>query len=202
MAGRNTDRRSFLKFGAYGAAGVAGASWLASCTPGTPGMPTTTLPAPGTPVDPVFDCGVASGLHTPTAQVLWTRVAPGATSSVPTAWEVATDPGFRLVPVPQAAVSQMRAQYPFLEPQVIAARTYDGLDLPTETLGIPILLTCRADLDEELVRALTVVLFRELPALQQRVTAAAAIDVDLAPTAPLPLHPGAARFYREREIEQ
>jgi len=115
---------------------------------------------------------------------------------------VATDPGFRLVPVPQAAVSQMRAQYPFLEPQVIAARTYDGLDLPTETLGIPILLTCRADLDEELVRALTVVLFRELPALQQRVTAAAAIDVDLAPTAPLPLHPGAARFYREREIEQ
>ena len=97
MAGRNTDRRSFLKFGAYGAAGVAGASWLASCTPGTPGMPTTTLPAPGTPVDPVFDCGVASGLHTPTAQVLWTRVAPGATSSVSTAWEVATDPGFATV---------------------------------------------------------------------------------------------------------
>ncbi|MFZ4518055.1 MAG: alkaline phosphatase D family protein [Microthrixaceae bacterium] len=97
MGSRGTDRRSFLKLGAFGAAGVAGASWLASCAPGTPGMPTTTLPGPPVPTDPVFDCGVVSGLHTPTAQVLWTRVAPGARSSVATAWEVATDPSFASV---------------------------------------------------------------------------------------------------------
>jgi len=115
---------------------------------------------------------------------------------------VAIDPGFRLVPVAHGAVSQMRALYPFLEPQVIPAGSYVGLDSPVETLGIPVLMTCRADLDEDLVRNLTLVLFSELPALQQRVTAAAAIDVDLAPATPLPLHPGAARFYRERELDQ
>lgn len=115
---------------------------------------------------------------------------------------VAREPGFRLVPVPHTAVTRMRAQYPFLEPQVIVAGTYPGLDTPIETLGIPILMTCRADLEDDLVRNLTLVLFRELPALQQRVTAAAAIDLDLAPASPLPLHPGAARFYRERELQQ
>jgi uncharacterized protein len=115
---------------------------------------------------------------------------------------VARDPGFRIVPVPHAAVSTMRAQHPFLEPQIIPGGTYAGLDAPTETLGIPILMACRADLDEDLVRSLTRLLFGDLPTLQQRVTAAAAIDVGLAPATPLPLHPGAARFYREQELAQ
>jgi TRAP-type uncharacterized transport system substrate-binding protein len=39
-----------------------------------------------------------------------------------------------------------------------------------------------------------------LPDLVKGDAAARLIDVDQAPATPIPLHPGAARFYREREL--
>jgi len=65
-------------------AGTAGTLALASCTP---------FPAV-TPVDGPWDCGIASGLHSPTAAVLWARFAPAALSTVDIGWEVASDPTF------------------------------------------------------------------------------------------------------------
>jgi alkaline phosphatase D len=56
--------------------------------------PVTTVPLPP---DPVWDCGVASGLHDATSSVLWTRVVPGASGAVDVSWDVATDPGFATV---------------------------------------------------------------------------------------------------------
>ena len=73
------DRRSFLLAGG-GALGVAA---LAACSP-----PTTVPPG-------VFTLGVASGLHSPTEAVLWTRVelvnSPATTSLD---WELADSPSF------------------------------------------------------------------------------------------------------------
>lgn len=64
---------------------LASARVLGACTP-----PTVTYE-----VDPVFDCGVVSGLHDHRSAVLWTRVAPAATGGpVEVAWEVADDPSF------------------------------------------------------------------------------------------------------------
>jgi len=77
------DRRSLLRGGLAG----AGAAALAACAPPPP--------APFDPGDPgPFDCGVASGVHSDTASVLWTRFAPAALASVGLTWQVATDPGF------------------------------------------------------------------------------------------------------------
>ena len=60
------DRRTVLRGGVASATGLATASLIA-CTP---------------PVDPAstgpFDCGVASGVHSDRAVVLWTRFAPAA----------------------------------------------------------------------------------------------------------------------------
>ncbi len=64
-----------------------GAATVAGCT---------TLPSLET-VEGPWDCGVASGLHSPDAAVLWTRFAPAVISSVELAWEVATDAGFAAV---------------------------------------------------------------------------------------------------------
>ena len=73
------DRRTFLAAGGA----TLGVAALAACTP----------PAPTPPG--VFNVGVASGLHSPTEAVLWTRVelanAPGTTS---VDWQVADSPGF------------------------------------------------------------------------------------------------------------
>lgn len=68
------------------------------------------------------------------------------------------------------------------------------------TLGVDNLLVCRADLDERLVHELTRVLIESLPELAKIHAAARGIDPDQAPAAPIPLHAGAARFYRERKL--
>lgn len=90
------DRRSVLRAGAFGAAGLASARFLAACST-MPGATGTTMPPVTVPTDPVWDCGVASGMHTPDAAVLWTRVAAGADAAVDVGWEVATDAGFTTV---------------------------------------------------------------------------------------------------------
>ncbi len=83
------DRRTLLRGGLAGMGGIA-ATGLLGCAP-APGAPPTTVP-----VDPgPFDCGVASGVHTDTEVVLWTRFAPSAsTAGVEVVWQVATDPSF------------------------------------------------------------------------------------------------------------
>jgi alkaline phosphatase D len=79
------DRRSFLRAGASGAGVAALGATGVACAP-TPVGPTPTE---------VFSLGVASGLHSPTEVVLWTRVEPLIAPTVTQiVWEVADDPGF------------------------------------------------------------------------------------------------------------
>jgi alkaline phosphatase D len=80
------QRRQFLAVSAAGAGGLA-LTTLAGCTP-----------APGPePADGPFDCGVASGVHSADAVVLWTRFAPAALDAVELSWTVATDAAFTTV---------------------------------------------------------------------------------------------------------
>jgi alkaline phosphatase D len=78
------DRRDFLRAGA-GTFGLAALGGLAvACTPGTGGTPSS-----------VWSAGVASGLHSPSEVVLWTRVEPLLAPTVTSVdWQVASDPSF------------------------------------------------------------------------------------------------------------
>jgi TRAP transporter TAXI family solute receptor len=111
-------------------------------------------------------------------------------------------PGVRMLPVDRQHVQAMRGQYPFLEPMVVPAGTYPGQSADVATVGVSNLLVCRDDLDESLVYQLTRTLFEALPQLARTHPAAGLIDPEQAPATPIPLHPGAARYYREREITQ
>jgi TRAP transporter TAXI family solute receptor len=109
------------------------------------------------------------------------------------------------VPIRQLAIerdviNQLRGSYPFLRPVTVAANQLPGQNEPTDTLGAEWLLVCRSDLSEELVYEMTRAFFEQLPAMAREHGEAALIDPEQAAAAPIPLHPGAARFYREREI--
>jgi TRAP transporter TAXI family solute receptor len=108
--------------------------------------------------------------------------------------------GVRLVPVEREVVERLRSEYPFLKPMLIPANTYRGQEQDLETVGVDNILVCRADLDEQLVYRLTRVFYESLPDLERVDTAARLIDPERGPTTPIPLHPGAARYYREREL--
>ncbi len=106
----------------------------------------------------------------------------------------------RLLPVGRDRDQRAARQLPFLKPVTVAANQLPGSSQPIETLGAEWLLVCRSDLSEDLVYQLTRTFFEQLPALARDHGEAALIDPEQAPAAPIPLHAGAARYYREREI--
>jgi uncharacterized protein len=68
------------------------------------------------------------------------------------------------------------------------------------TVGVDSLLLCRADLSEDLVYRLTAAFFDVLPTLSTELESLQLMDVARASATPIPLHRGAARYYREREL--
>jgi hypothetical protein len=111
-----------------------------------------------------------------------------------------TAAGGRLVPVAGASIERLLHQYPFFRETTIPPHSYPHVDVATPTIGVDTVLVCRQDLDDELVYNLTRQFFDALPTLASSQPALRLMDVDQAPATPLPLHDGAARYYREREL--
>jgi TRAP-type uncharacterized transport system substrate-binding protein len=63
-------------------------------------------------------------------------------------------------------------------------------------------IVCRRDLDERLAYRLTEQLFAVFPRLATVEATLRFLNVDEAPATPIPLHPGAARYFRERELSR
>lgn len=112
----------------------------------------------------------------------------------------ATRTGARVLPLEGAAIDRLRAAYPFFSPTTIPAGAYLNQPATIRTIGVDSLLVCRADLDEAVVHDLTQQLFDVLPTLSSPELSAASMDFAQASATPIPLHEGAARYYREREL--
>jgi TRAP transporter TAXI family solute receptor len=113
---------------------------------------------------------------------------------------IATSAGARLLPLRGGAIDRLRHDYPFLRLTKIPAGTYPGHANPVHTVGVDTLLVCRDDLDESLVYEFTRTFFQVLPAVSRVHQSLRLMDLDKAPATPIPLHEGAARYYREREL--
>ena len=108
-------------------------------------------------------------------------------------------PGTRLVPIHGSDISNLKVNYPFLKPVVIPAKTYDQPE-DIDTVGVDVLLICRENLSEEIVYRMLTAFFDGIQELAQRQRVFESVSLRRAPTTPIPLHPGAARFYRERQL--
>ncbi len=106
----------------------------------------------------------------------------------------------RVLPIDRRALGAIQERHHFLKTTTIPAGTYPRQTADVQTVGMDVLLLCRRDLPDGLVYDLTRALFDAVPTLVKAHEAASAIDVERGPTASIPLHPGAARYYREREI--
>jgi TRAP transporter TAXI family solute receptor len=114
--------------------------------------------------------------------------------------------GIRLLEIDRPTRSLIRASHPFFKHAVIPARTYPGQDRDIETIALDNLLICRDDLPNDVVYRLTRALYEGLQRLGadhqvlKQINALKQINVEDGPATPLPLHKGAARYYREREL--
>jgi uncharacterized protein len=114
----------------------------------------------------------------------------------------ATRGGARLVHVNGLAIDRLRSAYPFFRSAVIPAGTYANQPDAVETLSIDVVLLTRKNMDAGLVRRLTAGLFEMLPRLSTELDFLHHMDPERAPATPVPLHPGATLYYRERELRR
>jgi len=125
-----------------------------------------------------------------------------STSDPSGAITASTEAGSRILPLEGPAITALREQYPFLRPVALRAGTYPGHPSVLPTIGVDYLLICRADLSVSVVYEITKRLIDSLPSLGSIDPSFERFDIARAASAPIPLHPGAARFYRERELAQ
>ncbi|MFK2913696.1 MULTISPECIES: TAXI family TRAP transporter solute-binding subunit [Pseudomonas] len=103
------------------------------------------------------------------------------------------------VPIPADVVTRIGNNA--YQPATIPANTYDGQNADVSTAAINNILVTRADISDELAYQMTKLIFENLPRL---VTAhAAAKDIqpeNAAKNLPIPLHPGAERYFKEKNL--
>lgn len=85
---------------------------------------------------------------------------------------------------------------------VIPAGTYSGQDADWNTVAQPNFLAVNADVSEENVYLITKTIYENLPFLQAIHPATKAMSLEAAIAGlPVPLHPGAVRYYQEQGLE-
>lgn len=109
--------------------------------------------------------------------------------------DLAANTDIVMVEIPGAIITRMGA--PYLR-GVIPAGTYRGQSADVQTVAIMNFLVTRADLSADTVYAMTKSLFGHVRDLAAAQVAGNSIDLRHALDGmPIPLHPGAQRFYRE-----
>jgi TRAP transporter TAXI family solute receptor len=119
---------------------------------------------------------------------------------VPAIRDLAAAVPIRLVPIEGKIVDALRKDFSFYRRTEIPAGSYPGLDVDTPSLGFSVLWLVNADIDADLVYAITqslwhpttAKLFASLDPIGKSIRLERALD-----GLSVPLHPGAARFYRE-----
>ncbi len=106
-----------------------------------------------------------------------------------------------VVPIEDAVSKKLMAAHAFFYQTTIPKGTYKNQDAPVKSVAVPNFLITRDDLDEKVVYELTKAIFENLDRLVLAHAAAKDFQLTTATVGlPIPLHPGADRFYREKKV--
>lgn len=116
--------------------------------------------------------------------------------------EATTSCAARLLPVEGAAVDELVASRPYLVPGTIPGGLYQENPRPIPSFGVGALLVTRAEVPEDTVYTVVRSIFRDIHMLRGLDPVLENLDPVVMATKGLeaPLHPGAARFYRDSNL--
>jgi len=123
----------------------------------------------------------------------WSVGAP--TSSI---MNLATSKSIRMIELSSAEMKAAQAANPIFAQTKLAGGIYEGVGSNVPVLGVPNVLTVSSEMSDDLAYAITKAMFENIDELKAVHPAAnqTTIDFTLAAT-PVPLHPGAVRYYEE-----
>ncbi|MEO0820636.1 MAG: TAXI family TRAP transporter solute-binding subunit [Pseudomonadota bacterium] len=173
---------------------------------GTIGSNKVLMSGLGVDIETDFDLVFAG--YGPTADALANgqAMAAGLPSGPPTGaitkLMAANEGKFTILDVTAEQLAAMDAGRNLWVPYTIAAGTYPGQDKDVQTIAQPNFLAVNASVDAEHVYMLTKTMYENLPFLQaiHPATKAMAVEKALAGL-PVPLHPGAQRYYEEAGLD-
>ena len=119
---------------------------------------------------------------------------------LPAIRDLAASTPIRLIPIDGEIVEKLNKEFSYYQTATIPADAYAGTDTPTPSIGFSVLWLVNSRIDPDLVYAITKSLWNPATAklLSAVEPAGSQIRLDRALDGlSVPLHPGAARFYRE-----
>ena len=108
---------------------------------------------------------------------------------------------YRILDFTDEQLKRANGEWPLWSRYVIPPGTYPGQERPIHTMAQPNFLAVHADVSDEVVYAITRALYENLDFLQGAHPATEEMSLDKAVLGlPVPLHPGAVRYYKERGV--
>ncbi|MGH7320136.1 MAG: TAXI family TRAP transporter solute-binding subunit [Candidatus Rokuibacteriota bacterium] len=108
-----------------------------------------------------------------------------------------------MVPVAAAEGEALRRKYPFYTMEKIPANTYKTQEREVTTPAVMAMMAARADLPEDLVYRFTKAIFDDLKQFHAAHAAAKSLTLETALNGmPIPLHPGAEKFFKEKGVKK
>lgn len=115
--------------------------------------------------------------------------------------DLATAIDIEVIPIPAEVVENVGS--PAYIPATIPAETYEGQSSEVPTAAIPIFLVTHEDVPEDLVYEMTKVFYDNLDSLQSTHSVIKTVEIENALEGmPVPVHPGAERYFKEVGITQ
>ncbi|OAZ91328.1 TAXI family TRAP transporter solute-binding subunit [Halomonas sp. G11] len=115
---------------------------------------------------------------------------------------LATTRDIRIIGLSDEEVANAREEVEVFAPYQLQEGLYEGMDETVQTIGIPNVLVVNSDMDEDLAYQLTQLLFENTDELIAVHPAANDTTVEFTmESTPVPLHPGAIRYFEEVDAE-
>ncbi|MCP4115559.1 MAG: TAXI family TRAP transporter solute-binding subunit [Desulfobacteraceae bacterium] len=170
---------------------------------GTEGSGRTILAAQG--IDPKKDMTLEFLSYNPTAQAMMDgRIVGGNIPAGPPVASITQlfaqlgDKKVKVLDFTDDQLASIQAKYPIWNRYLIKAGTYPGQKNDINTISQPNFLAVHPDVSEETVYLITKTIYENLPFLATIHKATKVMKIEKAISGlPVPLHPGAARYYRE-----
>ncbi len=105
-----------------------------------------------------------------------------------------------LVELDQAHIDALLEKSDLYAAYTIPAGTYKGIDKDTLTVGVKATIVARNDVSEDAVYAIVSAIFENKDEITEAYAKAAALDLEFASVCGLPYHPGAAKYFAEKDI--
>lgn len=121
----------------------------------------------------------------------------GVNYPAPAVMSLAMTNPINLIPLSDAQIGKIQKDYPFLNKTVIPGDTYKGVPEDTQTVSVQTLVVAGHALSDEAAYQIVKAVFEHKEELENINHAYKQTTLEAAADTFVPLHPGAARYYRE-----